>query len=371
MYTTPPSKPHIFITAGDPSADVHAASLMEAIRNVVPDVIFEGFGGPAMEMQGLRSLAHIRDLAVTGFWEVAKRYAYFRKLMSTCEQAIARTKPVAFVPVDYPGFNLRLARRVRSASLPVVWYIAPQLWAWGEKRASDLASVVDRLLVVFPFEVEFFAKHGIRATYVGHPLMEVCAKEEPQQRVPQRVLLMPGSRKQEVAHHVPLLANSVDVLRKHLPNAQFVAARARNVEPESLQPLLQRGVEVTEDAALEMHRCSAALIKAGTSTLEATVRGLPFATFYRTSALSYAISKHLVKVESVTMANLLLQRNVVHEFIQSSATPEALSAEVLQLLSSEVRRTELRTAMEQVQTILRGEGAAANAASVVAGVIGA
>lgn len=368
MLPSDPLQPvHIFITAGDPSGDAHAARLMAAIRTHIPTVVFEGFGGPEMELQGLRSLAHIRDLAVTGFWEVAKRYRFFRSLLNRCDDAIARTRPVAFIPVDYPGFNMRLAARVRARKtnrVPVFWYIAPQLWAWGERRATKLAAAVDRLFVVFPFEVEFFQRHGIRAEYVGHPLAEEIPVDM-QGRVPGQVLLMPGSRAQELHHHTGLLADVVDRVRAHRSDVSFVVARARNIDLRALEPLVQRNVDVVDDAHAAMQTASAGIIKAGTSTLEAAFRGLPFATFYRTSPLSYAISKRLVTVTSVTMMNLLLKRNVVHEYIQHDATSTRIADEIETLLDDSARRTELVTAMSDVREMLSGEGASKRTAALI------
>ena len=365
MRPDPHQPTHIFITAGDPSGDIHAARLMAEIRKRIPDVIFEGFGGPEMEFQGLRSLAHIQDLAVTGFWEVAKRYRFFRGLLTRCEEAIARTKPVLFIPVDYPGFNMRLAARVRSPTIRIVWYIAPQLWAWGEGRAKELASVVDKLLVVFPFEVEFFQKHGIRAEYVGHPLSEEIRPEQEKTRSPTQILLMPGSRKQEIHFHVPLLAEVVELMNSSQPTLNFVVAKARNVDVRSLEPLAHRGVTVIEDVEHAMLTSHAALIKAGTSTLEAALRGLPFATFYRTSALTFQVSKRLVNVTSVTMMNLLLHRSVVHEYIQGNATALNLERELVELTLDNARRNELASAMSKVQSMLAGGSASARAADII------
>ncbi|MCX6141262.1 MAG: lipid-A-disaccharide synthase [Candidatus Kapabacteria bacterium] len=368
-----PIDPHhgtrIFITAGDPSGDAHAARLMAEIRKRIPDVIFEGFGGQAMELEGLRSLAHIKDLAVTGFWEVAKRYRYFSSLLKKCEHVIAKTRPVLFIPVDYPGFNMRLAARVHSHRLRVAWYIAPQLWAWGEKRAKELARAVDRLLVVFPFEVEFFAKHGIRAEYVGHPLSETSDQSAASARSSTQILLMPGSRKQEIHHHVPLLADVVDRLQNSHPELTFVVAKARNVDTRSLKPLEKRGVTITENVEYAMQTSCAGLIKAGTSTLEAAIRGLPFSTFYRTSPITYQVSKRLVNVTSVTMMNLLLNKQVIHEFIQGNATAENLEGEVRELVFGEERRKELLSAMTEVRSMLSGGGASARAAEVIAAMV--
>ncbi|MBM4178927.1 MAG: lipid-A-disaccharide synthase [Ignavibacteria bacterium] len=362
-------QPRIFITAGEPSGDAHAARLMAAIRMQIPDVIFEGFGGPLMEMEGLRSLAHIRDLAVTGFYEVAKRYGFFSDLLKRCESVIKTNKPDMFIPVDYPGFNMRLASRVKSAHMPIVWYIAPQLWAWGERRAADLARIVDRLLVVFPFEVEFFQQYGIAADYVGHPLMEVFG-EHHSERLPNRILLMPGSRRQEIAHHVPLLTTVVQRLRTSHPHYEVVVAKSANIDASHFDPLVQQGACVSTDPLGEMKTASAGLIKAGTSTLEATLSGLPFSTFYRTSFLSYHISKRLANISSVTLANLLLQRHVVKEFIQNDARAELLAHDVIDLLENHNRREAQIQAMQEVQDLLAGKGVSSAAANIVVSMLG-
>lgn len=359
------SAPRIFITAGEPSGDAHAARLMQALRVLVPDVVFEGFGGPAMEMQGLHSLASIKDLAVSGFVEVAKRYRFFTRLLRQCEQHIVKTKPLAFIPVDYPGFNLRLAARIRSPQTPVVWYIAPQLWAWGRRRAPTLAGAVDRLLVVFPFEVEFFSQFGIRAEYVGHPLTETLrADVERQSDGP--IILMPGSRTQEVSRHVPLLADTIRELRRTHGDMSFSVPRAPGMHSSMLQPLVDVGADIVEDSALAMDGAWAGLIKAGTSTLEATLRGLPYSTFYKTSTVSYHLSKRLIDVQSITLMNLLLQRNVVREYIQHEATPTNLAREIVTLSTDVGRRTELIDAMHHVRNLLSSGGASTRAAEIVA-----
>lgn len=354
----------IFITAGDPSADAHGARLMAALRRRMPEVQFEGFGGPMMELEGLRSVAHLKDLAVSGFWEVAKRIGYFRALMKTCEHLLDTRKPALYLPIDYPGFNLRLATRARKRRIPVAWYIAPQLWAWGEDRAEKLAAAVDTLLVVFPFEVEFFRKHGINAVHVGHPLLDQIA-DLPE--VPQRsgILLMPGSRKHELHHHVPLLAKTVELLHER-GHQHITVAKARSIDDETLRPLTDLGVKVEHQSRDAMRTHSAGLIKAGTSTLEAAVMGLPFTTFYKTSAISYYMAKRVVKIDSVTMMNLLLKRNVVHELLQHDATPEALAKDVDEMLTNAARRHELEQASIDVRNVLGGPGASERAADVIA-----
>lgn len=386
----------IMITAGDPSGDVHAARLMEALRLRVPDVVFEGFGGPAMEMQGLRSVAHLKDVAVSGFWEVAKRIGYFRELMHTCEQIIKHRKPDLFIPVDYPGFNIRLAAHAKQAMIPVAWYIAPQLWAWGRNRARELARVVSMLLVVFPFEEEFFGRFGIRTVYVGHPLLDQLAVEEQpfigqldthisetqitgagqlfnssEKRVSanrsRSIVLLPGSREHEIHYHAPLLNNII----KHFEGSglSFVVPKAPSLSNRSMQSFVDAGAQIADNSHNAMRSAYAGLVKAGTSTLEAALIGMPFGSYYKTSWLSYTMAKRLVKVNSVTMMNLLLNRTVVHEYIQHDATAGNLVKELEELIANDIRRQELTEAMAQVRDMLGGQGASKRAAEAILGMM--
>lgn len=363
----------IFIAAGEPSGDRHAARLMEQLRLLIPDVVFEGIGGPAMELQGLHSMARIADLAVSGFWEVAKRYSFFRSLLQRCGDVIANTrgsysrgKPALLICIDYPGFNMRLAALARKAGVPVCYYIAPQLWAWGKDRGPKLASVVDKLLVVFPFEVEFFRSFGIDVHHVGHPLLDDPNYAAVPDHTQHTVAVMPGSRAQELHHHAPLLAETARLLLRDDPTLSILSARPANVPIEAYAPMIDAGIAVTDDARMVLRTSGAGLIKAGTSTLEAALMALPFATFYRTSTLSYALSKRLVTVNSVTMLNLLLQRHVINEFVQHDATAANLATEVRALLANAQRREEIHEACLTMREELGGSGASARAAAIAA-----
>jgi len=363
----------IFIAAGEPSGDRHAARLMEQLRLLIPDVVFEGIGGPAMEMQGLHSMARIADLAVSGFWEVAKRYSFFRTLLTRCGDVISnasgsfsRGKPALLICVDYPGFNMRLAALARQAGVPVCYYIAPQLWAWGKDRGPKLAAVVNKLLVVFPFEVEFFRSFGIDVHHVGHPLLDDPNFSSLPNHQQHSVAFLPGSRAQELHRHAPLLAETARILLRDDPSLSISSARPSNVPIEAYEEMIDAGITVGDDARLVLRTSGAGMIKAGTSTLEAALSALPFSTFYHTSALSYALSKRLVTVNSVTMLNLLLHRPVINEYLQRDATPAALAAEVRTLLSDGGRRAEIHDACVEVRTELGGSGASARAAAIAA-----
>lgn len=363
MFQPPDESVRIVIAAGEPSGDLHAARLMAAIRQLIPSVVFEGIGGPAMELEGLRSMARLRDLAVSGFWEVAKRYGFFRSLLQRCGNHITQNPPALFLPVDYPGFNLRLATIARRAHVPVAWYIAPQLWAWGKGRGPKLAHAVNHLLAVFPFEPAFFQQFGIRTSYVGHPLLDDPAFSAVPDHGSRTLALFPGSRRQELLRHVPILA---DVLRLLPSDVSSTVAVAPGTDSSLLAPLVEAGARPVVDSRAVLAQSGAGLVKAGTSTLEASLLGLPFATFYRTSAFSAALTRRLATIDHVTMANVLLHRSAVHEFLQEGALPPALAREAIVLLDDTARRAELRDSFTEVRELLGGPGAAQRAAAIIA-----
>lgn len=365
MPISNPEAFRFFITAGDPSADVYGARLMASIRRRIPTALFEGFGGPAMELEGLHSIARLSDVAVTGFWEVAKHYGFFRNLMGRCRSLMALGRYKAFIPVDYPGFNLRLSHTARENRIPVFWYVAPQLWAWGANRASKLARNVTALLVVFPFEQEFFRNLGVRTHYVGHPLLDEPIFSDVSVGGAGLVLL-PGSRPQEILRHQDVLRKTVALLLRDRPDLDISVCKAPLISMDSLHPLTEVGCTVSDDSRAAMQCSAAGLVKAGTSSLEATLLGLPHSVFYKTSPLSYYVSRRLVTVNSVSMANLLLRQAVVQELIQDDATPEALSRGALQLLDDDTLRHQLMEASLAVRSMLGGPGAAERAADIIA-----
>jgi lipid-A-disaccharide synthase len=343
---------------------------MEAIRRRIPFVQFEGIGGPAMELQGLRSLARLDQLAVTGFWEVAKRYGYFRALLQRCaELLMQRGRYHLFLPVDYPGFNLRLAAHAKRAGVRTAYYIAPQTWAWGSGRTKKMAECIDELLVVFPFEEPFFRGHGVRATHVGHPLLDDPMFSTLGSHDTKTIAMLPGSRHQEVLRHAPLLAATAALVHRRSAGLTIACPAVSRVDAQLYAPMRDAGIELVDDARSLMRDAAAGLVKAGTSTLEATLLGLPFGTFYKTSALSYLLSKRLVTVSSVTLANLLLQRPVVHELLQRDATPQAMANELMQLVEDKERRATLQAAASEVRELLGGPGATERAADHIAAMV--
>ncbi|MFM8472305.1 MAG: lipid-A-disaccharide synthase, partial [Candidatus Kapaibacterium sp.] len=329
----------VFIVAGESSGDLHAARLMRELRNLHPDVQFAGIGGTNMAAEGLDSLVPLDRLNVVGFAEIARNYPRLRRILSATCNSLLAWKPDVVVPVDFPGFNTRVASFARSHNIPVTWYIAPQLWAWGEGRASSFARGISELLVVFPFEEEFFRRFGITTHFVGHPLLDDPHFSTPPPPLGERsntVAFLPGSRTQEIHRHMPLFRAVAEILRDREPSLRFGLARSRSIDPELLQGFNTDGLfAVHDDARALMKSARVGCIKTGTSTLEAALCGIPMCSIYKTSALTYRLGRYLVKLPSIALPNILARRPVIREFIQHDATPQNVSTEILRLLHDE------------------------------------
>ncbi len=360
-----------FIVAGESSGDAHAARLMRALRDIYPDCVFAGIGGHAMAEEGLRSMVPLSDINVVGFWEVAKKYTYFKELLRRCARELSSGQFDAFLPVDYPGFNLRLAAAARKSGIPVVYYIAPQLWAWGAGRARKMRHLVDLLLVVFPFEEDFFAGYGIPTRFVGHPLLEAPAFISPAPEDDKRencIALLPGSRAQEVSYNLPLMLACAEIVAREDPGLHFAVATAPHVPPGLYSQHRHANLDLSfdSDSRSLMRRARAGIVKTGTSTLEAALSGMPFVMAYRTSWLSYQVARRLVRLERIALVNIVAQGDVVREFIQREADPAAIAAEVLRLVQDKSYRKAQSSAFLSIRRELGASGASQRAAGLIA-----
>ncbi len=358
----------MLLLAGEVSGDEHGADVAAELRARIPGVDLVGTGGPHMAAAGVRLLAGLEDLAVMGFFEVLRRIRFFRRLEGEVRDLISGGGVDLVLPVDYPGFNMRVSAFARRAGVPVLFYIAPQVWAWKAKRAAKLARDVDRLAVILPFEVEVFERVGANVTFVGHPLLDHWAKGDVTSDYliengldSQRPLLalLPGSRRQEIDHHLDLMLEAADRLRSRLPALQVAVARASSLPPLDLPGHVR---QVTDGRTLLRH-ATAAIVKSGTSTLEAALAGIPFVVVYRTNAPTYQIAKRLVRIDSIALANLVAGRRVVPELLQHEATAANVSNELLALLE-EPAKSELLAGLASVRARLGTPGAAGRVADL-------
>lgn len=359
-----------FIVAGEPSGDLHSAKLMSAIKLLDPSAEFYGIGGSRMEALGLQSIVPMQKMSVVGFWEVAKRYSFFKGVLNDCAQLMKKIQADVFIPVDYPGFNQRLAGSAKKNQIPVVWYIAPQLWAWGKNRADNLSKIVSELLVVFPFEQEYFNQFGINTTFVGHPLMDDDDFKGEVPTLQQRekiVALLPGSRLQELERHLPLFHAVVDILHPNYPEHQFVVAQAQSISKEYFADAERRFPLLTFNDSLNtrqlMKRACAGIVKTGTSTLESALCGMPFVMAYKASNLSYLIGKQLIRLPYVSLPNIIAKKSVIPELIQQQATPKAIADKLAELLDATSSQAIEQTALfREIRTELGASGASSLAA---------
>ncbi|MSR35538.1 MAG: lipid-A-disaccharide synthase [Gemmatimonadetes bacterium] len=365
------SPPTILILAGDPSGDVHAAAVVRALRERLPDVRLIGLGGPRLAAEGVELLADLDRLAVMGIVEIIPRLVFFRWLERRLRSLLDGVVVDLVLAVDYPGLNLRMARHARRRGVPVLYYIAPKVWAWRAGRTRRLARDADRIAVIFPFEAEPLRAAGADARFVGNPLLE--AREPVLGRAalvgalgldPGRPLLalLPGSRRHEVARHLDLFVEAARRIVRARPDLQPVLARAGSVPAAALA---RAGLPVTTETRALLHHAAGAIVKSGTGTLEAALEGVPFVVAYRVHPLTAAIGRRLIRVPYVALPNLIAGKVVVPELLQEAATPQRLAATLLPLLDpASAERARMLSELSGVRGLLGTPGASARVAEM-------
>jgi lipid-A-disaccharide synthase len=353
------SAPRIFVSAGEPSGDLHGARLAEALRRRYPHAELLGLGGDRMAAAGVRLLAHVDQLAVMGFIEVLKHLPYFVRLMRRVRAEMAAWQPDLVIPIDYPGFNLRLARHARDRGMPVLYYIAPQVWAWHRSRMKQLARNTDRLAVILPFEEPLFRAAGASAVFVGHPLADQPPPAgdraaflgrlgvDPARPV---LALFPGSRAQEVRRQLAVFVEAAAAVQGRMPAVQPVLARSGAVPDDAWAGA---PFPATTDGWSLLHHARAALVKSGTSTLQAALARTPLVVTYRVHPVTFAMAQRLVKVPHVGLVNLVAGERVAPELLQDEATPERLAAALLPLLDEhDAARARALAGLDRVRSAL-------------------
>ncbi|HMP77501.1 MAG TPA: lipid-A-disaccharide synthase [Kiritimatiellia bacterium] len=370
--------PSILVVAGEPSGDLHAARLVEAVKRARSGVQFYGIGGEHLRAAGADILVDAKQMAVLGLWEVAKRYLFFRRVFDDLKQTAAERRPDLALLVDYPGFNLRFAAELNQLGIPVVYYICPQVWAWHRSRIGKMARLIRRLLVIFPFEVDVFKDTGLRVDYVGHPLVDEAAREQATPRDPlpwpgsPRIAMLPGSRRQEIERILPAMWQAAGIIQQRMPDAGFILAGTTHDNAEYAHALATnvpggptRYAVVHGRSRQILGEATAAWVKSGTSTIEAALMNCPMRIVYKTSPITYAIAKRLIQVPHLGMANLIAGREAFTEYLQHDATPERLADGLMPLLTDTPERAASLAALREVQHALGTGGAAARAAQAL------
>ena len=367
----------IYFVAGEVSADNHGAALLRSLRVLNPELKFIGRGGPRMQQVAGGDFKNwIGDAAVLGLWEVLRKYGYFREQFSQTLNEIRESKPDAVVLIDYPGFNLRLARALRrqSHNQKTIYYISPQVWAWNRGRIKKMARFIDLVLCIFPFEVDLYAASGLRAVFVGHPMIERLSTQKIGiHRDPNLIGLFPGSRAREIRKMFPVMIETARRLSQSNPTLHFqVAAASEELAYEMSEMLIaetladQRAIEITMgQTGSIMQRAFVGIVASGSATLEAAYFGMPFVLIYKVAWPTYVAARLVVNVDFLGMPNLLAGKEVVPEFIQHAAKPDAIVKAVRLLMEDAPVRDRMISDFDVIISKLGGGGASDRAAQAI------
>jgi len=358
----------ITIVAGEASGDLHAANLIRELKALAPSLSISGMGGSNMKETGADIFIDSSNLAVVGLFEVLAKYRLIKNALNTMKDRIRKQPPDLLILIDYQEFNQKLAAYARSIGIKVLFYIGPQVWAWRPERVHKMAKIVDQMAVIFPFEVELYKRARVKVQFTGHPLVdEVIADKTPQQARAQLGLseqttvgIFPGSRSGEITRVLPVMLAAAEVLKQKKPGLQFVLPVASTIEKHELDPYMNK-ISALEIHCIDnrsydvMQACDAIMTASGTATLEIGLMGIPMTIVYKISAFSYTILKHMVKLDYIGLVNIVPDREVVREFLQADARPEAIADEIIKILDDSEYNRAMRENLSQLRHQL-GEG---------------
>jgi len=365
------NSPTIWINAGETSGDLHGQLLVQALREQCPEASFMGMAGPAMREERVDARLKTEALSVMGFTEVLAQLPKIMRLLRTLKDQLAKTRPDVVVLIDAPDFHFRVARIAGSLGIPVVYYISPKLWAWREGRVKFLRHNVDRLISILPFEVDFYARHGMAIDYVGHPLLDSIRTKKILETTPcaNRIGILPGSRKREITSLLPVFSRAAALLASRYPNLEFVLPVAPGMDRDLITRNWTSMAPVTladSSSRYELMRsCRAIMAASGTATLETALLEVPTAVAYKFSPLTYLVGRMLVKVPFISLPNLILGQCAFPEFLQHAANPSALAAALSQWIEDTPERARILEQLGSLPGLLGNGGATVRAAKIV------
>ena len=372
----------VMIVAGEASGDLHGGNLVRAMRRIVPDIRFTGVGGKQMQRAGVELLADAADMAVVGLTEVVFRLRMILGVLRRLKALLKRDPPDLVILIDYPDFNLPLARTAKKCGVKVLYYISPQVWAWRKGRVKTIRETVDRMVVILPFEEKFYRDAGIDVTFVGHPLLDEVRKKYERSEALKRfglrgeavtIAVLPGSRRTEVAALLPEMLRACRILTERVSPIQFILPIAGTLDPAFVRDILRPfpiRVNVVPDEIYDVIAVAdAAMVASGTATLETALLETPMVVIYKVSGVSYAVGRRVIRVDHISLVNLIAGRNVVPELIQAEANPERIAAEVGQIVTRREKAREMRAALAEIREKLGTPGASQRTAQIACGML--
>lgn len=371
------------IVAGEASGDIYGADLVREARKLDPHLQFFGIGGARMREAGVETLVDSAEMAVVGLVEVLKHFDRIASAFLKLKQILLSDPPHLLILIDYPGFNLRLAKVAKRAKVPVLYYISPQIWAWRQGRVKKIARLVDHMAVILPFEAPFYERAGVPVSFVGHPMLDMVKVAvdrneaasgfglDPSRKI---VGLFPGSRRNEIERLLPVIVASAVLLKERFPEVQFIVPLASTLSEGDLAPRFRDAgidVTITGERIHEMIRaCDAVISVSGTVTLEIALVGTPMVIIYRLSPLTYQVAKRLIKVDHIGLCNIVAGETAVKELIQDEASPQLIAAEIEKILSNGAYSNLIRERLAKVRSRLGVGGASENVARLTLELMG-
>jgi lipid-A-disaccharide synthase len=364
----------IVIIAGEVSGDIHGSRLIAALKKTEPDFSIHGIGGDLMIKEGLVPLFHIKQMSFLGLWEVLKHLPFIKKVFRDMTELVQTIQPKAVILIDYPGFNLRFAKKMYEMNIPVIYYISPQLWAWGKKRVFKIRKYIEKMIVIFPFEKEFYHKYGIDAEYVGHPIADhyfdhVHPKITDNEKI--TLGLLPGSRRQELENLLPDMIKTVQLLKESSKVDKVYLRTVDTISREEYKRYLgdQSMIELYNDSSESFYnQLDAAFVSSGTATLETGYFKVPMVIVYRVNPLTWYLARLLVKVKVIGLVNIVAGEKIATELLQKDFSPMRARAELERLLDPETNAL-IRDKLSIIREKLGEPGAAERAARAILSVI--
>ena len=382
-YADKPGK-RVVIVAGEASADHHGAALVEMLKQLLPETRFCGIGGKELEKAGVHILFHSSEMAVVGLTEAVVRIKTILKAARRLKEVLREKRPDLLILLDYPEFNLYLAKFAKRLNVPVLYYISPQVWAWRKGRVRKIARRITRMAVILPFEKDFYRRRGVRVDYVGHPLMDRCREatclERDSQEMPTFgadgpvIGLLPGSRREEIRNLLPEMIKAVEILKGGYPRIKCLLPLADTISRDFIRPFIDRSsvnIQIREgDIHGTLGRCDLAIVTSGTATLDTAIMAVPMVVVYRVSRFSYLAGKALIRVPFISLVNLVAGKRVVCELIQDSVNVDTLAYEAGILLKNRELRERMKEDLLEVRRLLGGGGASKKTARIAVEMMG-
>ncbi|MGO9138834.1 MAG: lipid-A-disaccharide synthase [Syntrophales bacterium] len=375
-------KKRVMIVAGEASGDLHGGNLVQAMHKIDPEIRFYGVGGRNLKEAGVELIADAGDMAVVGLTEVVSKLGMILKVMAQLKASLKKDKPDLVILIDYPDFNLPIAKAAKKCGIKVFYYISPQVWAWRRGRIGKIKKVVDKMAVILPFEADLYREAGVDATFVGHPLLDVVRTKYPHAEALRRfnlredvttVGILPGSRKSEVTRLLPVMLGAAAIIEKKIRPVQFIMPLAATLDIAFVSQIIARhsvSVRLIPNEVYDVIGCAdIAMVASGTATLETALMETPMVIIYKVSAPSYYVGKMVIDVDHIGLANIIAGKTVVPELIQFEASPEKIATEVMDILATQERMEGIKGELEKIRDMLGSHGAAERVAHMACDMI--